>query len=155
MSLCRSARLEGGQIIIKATIKEFCLKLTRIVELWMTMENIRGQKLRGWYILYPKQFVRSFVRTTRQGLKGQSTAEQKAGRRRGEATRSIELNTGRQYETEFPSQCSSVCLLNLKYFCSFWCTYTHQGVWGGRINKQTNRILGDSILKGAVRNRIA
>lgn len=112
-----SARTEGGEIIIKANIKELYLKLIRIVELWMTKENIRGQKLRGWYILYPKQLAISFTSTIWRGLKGQSTVTQKGGRRRGEATLFFKLNIGR-HEPEFP-RAASVCLLNLKYFVPF------------------------------------
>lgn len=55
------------------------------MELWMTKENTGVEKLRGWYLLYPKQLARSFMGTIWQGLKGQSIAKQKPGGRRAEA----------------------------------------------------------------------
>lgn len=89
--------------------------MVRIVEVQVTMEDIRGQKLRSWNTPHPKSFKLLWV-TIQQGLKGQGYPKQKAVERRGEAVVFKSLLTGRQHMPKFPSM--SVCLLNLKYFYS-------------------------------------
>lgn len=115
----------------------------------MTKENIRGQKLRGWYILYPKQLAISFTSTIWRGLKGQSTVTQKGGRRRGEATLFFKLNIGR-HELEFPR---AAFVLNLKYFVPFDAGILSRVGVRMKKKKDNTGFFWDPILKGAVRNR--